>query len=599
MPLPAPKTERIILHLDYDCFYASVIENQYPELKGKPLGVQQKQIIVTCNYEARRRGLRKLQLISEAKKTCPEVIIVLGEDLTQFRDVSKELYNLVRINYSWNGQVERLGLDEVFIDATDIVDYNLELLNETNLQSSFFHLSKTDPTHGFSYDASTLSGESFPAKPASSTSYSQLADSNDKRLMLRLQLGSHLVQHIRQHLEQNGYTCTAGISTSKLLSKLAGNIHKPRDQTTLLPPYVAHDGSLSSVTQFMDPHEIGKVPGIGFKMAHKLREHVRQKNFDVIDWTIEASDQVLVRELRSMPGVNEATLERLLTGPGAPKGVGGLVWRLIHGVDESEVSQARVVPTQISIEDSYRQLNTLERAIEEMVKLSSSLIQRMRTDLLETMEEESGTAETTTSVSWLAKPKTLRLSTRPRAVIDGSRPKSFGRISRSTGVPNFIFDASESIDDLADRLVGENILPMFRELHPQKKGWDLSLINVAVANMQLGAGEGKAAAGRDISKMFKNQDAVLSAFRIDETLEAQEFPEDNNELPNIPSLPHDGSEDAIPLSQSSEVFDDWNSDGDGSESESMERCLDCGSLMPAWVMDSHRRYHQEDGKSSQ
>jgi hypothetical protein len=38
-----------------DCFYASVFEHETPSLKILPLAVQQKQIIVTCNYEARRR----------------------------------------------------------------------------------------------------------------------------------------------------------------------------------------------------------------------------------------------------------------------------------------------------------------------------------------------------------------------------------------------------------------------------------------------------------------------------------------------------------------------------------------------------------------
>ncbi|KAJ5393720.1 uncharacterized protein N7487_011361 [Penicillium crustosum] len=87
---------RIILHLDYDCFYASVFEVEQPELRSLPLAVQQKQIVVTCNYEARRRGLHKLQLIKDAKRICPDVVIVLGEDLTKFRNASKELYLLAR-----------------------------------------------------------------------------------------------------------------------------------------------------------------------------------------------------------------------------------------------------------------------------------------------------------------------------------------------------------------------------------------------------------------------------------------------------------------------------------------------------------------------
>lgn len=109
---------RIIVHFDYDCFYASVVENENPALKSVPLAIQQKQIIVTCNYEARRRGLRKLQLITEAKKVCPEVVIILGEDLTRFRDASKDLYSFLQQSI-WSGRAERLGFDEVWY-ATEI-----------------------------------------------------------------------------------------------------------------------------------------------------------------------------------------------------------------------------------------------------------------------------------------------------------------------------------------------------------------------------------------------------------------------------------------------------------------------------------------------
>jgi DNA polymerase iota len=104
---------RIIIHFDYDCFYASVAENENAALKAVPLAIQQKQIVVTCNYEARRRGLRKLQLITEAKKVCPEAVIQLGEDLTRFRNASKELYNFLR-DRIWNDRAERLGFDEVW-----------------------------------------------------------------------------------------------------------------------------------------------------------------------------------------------------------------------------------------------------------------------------------------------------------------------------------------------------------------------------------------------------------------------------------------------------------------------------------------------------
>lgn len=67
---------------------------------------------MTCNYEARRRGLYKLQRIQEARQVCPDLVIVLGEDLTRFRDVSKNLYLYLR-SLVWGDRVEKLGFDEV------------------------------------------------------------------------------------------------------------------------------------------------------------------------------------------------------------------------------------------------------------------------------------------------------------------------------------------------------------------------------------------------------------------------------------------------------------------------------------------------------
>ena len=110
---------RIVIHFDYDCFYASVVENENPTLKELPLAIQQKQIIVTCNYEARRRGLHKLQLVTEAKKICPDAVIILGEDLTRFRNASKELYTFLSES-TWSQQAEKLGFDEVWCVACQV-----------------------------------------------------------------------------------------------------------------------------------------------------------------------------------------------------------------------------------------------------------------------------------------------------------------------------------------------------------------------------------------------------------------------------------------------------------------------------------------------
>ena len=152
------------------------------------------------------------------------------------------------------------------MDVTDLVDYNSTLLNHNDLTTSFFHLDHTDPTVGFPFDASSIFGHTFPAPhttPASSLSFSMNFFPNDSvDLLLRLRLGSHLARHLRHQLEeQQGYTCTVGIGTNKLNSKLVGSLNKPNGQTTLVPPYNPdpRDGR-SNVLDFIDGHDVGKIP---------------------------------------------------------------------------------------------------------------------------------------------------------------------------------------------------------------------------------------------------------------------------------------------------------------------------------------------------
>tara|TARA_R110002050_G_scaffold215463_1_gene351555 strand:- start:1727 stop:2572 length:846 start_codon:yes stop_codon:yes gene_type:complete len=88
-------SERLIICIDQDCFYAQVIMIENPSLKDKPLAVTQKHIIATCNYPARKFGLSKLMLIEDAVSMCPEITLVSGEDLTRFREASSRIYACV------------------------------------------------------------------------------------------------------------------------------------------------------------------------------------------------------------------------------------------------------------------------------------------------------------------------------------------------------------------------------------------------------------------------------------------------------------------------------------------------------------------------
>jgi DNA polymerase iota len=72
----APDHSRAIIHFDVDCFYAQAEEVRNPSLRGRPLGVTQKYLIVTCNYEARRRGVTKLMGIQDARAKCHDLVLV-------------------------------------------------------------------------------------------------------------------------------------------------------------------------------------------------------------------------------------------------------------------------------------------------------------------------------------------------------------------------------------------------------------------------------------------------------------------------------------------------------------------------------------------
>jgi DNA polymerase iota len=576
---------------DYDCFYAAVFEAKNPSLKALPFAVQQKQIIVTCNYTARSRGLHKLQLIRDARRICPDVIIELGEDISRFRDASKELYKFIEA-YTWNGKVERLGFDEVFMDVTDMIEYNMDVLNRNDLRNSFFQTSRDDPTLGFLFDASAVAGHVYPQD------YKSPVEEAVDDKTLRLRLGSHLAMYMRHELEQHkGYTATVGIATNKVLAKLVGNLHKPKDQTTLMPDQGEETGNNAMI--FIGDHELGKIPGIGFKLAQKLREFVLNRPADFDHGLVYGGtkEHVTVAVARQHLEVNPEMLEKLLAGPGSQHGIGQRIWCLLHGIDDSEVSQMRTVPRQISIEDSYVRLDTLPEVHRELDTLAKSLLTRMRIDLLgdeddeePQMPEGEETDEvkviTTDGKKWLAHPKTLRLTTRPRQALlpDGTRPRSFKRISHSAPLPNFVFGLSESVDTLAEKLVKESLITMFRKLHPEKAGWNLSLVNLAVTNMAETAGNSKTANGRDIGNMFKRQEGVLKEFRV---VEQDDAAVEDTWSTGVEDVHQAVGEDE----EEEEAQDDWDAEEDDEDGET---CEVCGVRLPSFAMVAHRRFHSAD-----
>ena len=72
-------TNRKIIHIDMDAFYASVEQLDFPELRNKPVAVggsEERGVISAASYEARKFGVRSAMSGKLAIKKCPELIFV-------------------------------------------------------------------------------------------------------------------------------------------------------------------------------------------------------------------------------------------------------------------------------------------------------------------------------------------------------------------------------------------------------------------------------------------------------------------------------------------------------------------------------------------
>jgi DNA polymerase-4 len=109
---------RTIMHIDMNAFFASVEQQANPELRGKPIAVvggHGRTVITTSSYEARARGVKTGMATWEARRACPELIIVVGDN-RKYTSTSRRIMEMMG---DYTPEVEVFSIDEAFLDVTN------------------------------------------------------------------------------------------------------------------------------------------------------------------------------------------------------------------------------------------------------------------------------------------------------------------------------------------------------------------------------------------------------------------------------------------------------------------------------------------------
>lgn len=112
-----------------DAFYASVEERDNPRLRGQPVivgGLNNRGIVTTANYEARKYDIHSAMPIYVARRKCPMGCFVPTR-MERYREVSGEIFKIL---YSFTDLIEPLSIDEAYMDISDIKKEPLKIAME-------------------------------------------------------------------------------------------------------------------------------------------------------------------------------------------------------------------------------------------------------------------------------------------------------------------------------------------------------------------------------------------------------------------------------------------------------------------------------------
>jgi DNA polymerase-4 len=107
-----------ILHVDLDAFFAAIEQRDHPELRGRPVvvgggGPDDRGVVSTASYEARRFGVHSAMPLRTAGRLCPQAVFV-PVDGRKYSAVSREVMSILR---RFTPAVQQVSIDEAFLDV--------------------------------------------------------------------------------------------------------------------------------------------------------------------------------------------------------------------------------------------------------------------------------------------------------------------------------------------------------------------------------------------------------------------------------------------------------------------------------------------------
>ncbi|KAK8877090.1 sister chromatid cohesion protein Eso1 [Apiospora arundinis] len=356
---------RVISHIDLDAFYAQCEMVRLGTPEDQPLAVQQWQGLIAVNYPARKFGIGRHCTVTDAKKMCPQLISqhvatwkegdekwAYHEDaaahigthkvsLDPYRLQSRRILALIKEFLPTNLQkVEKASIDEVFVDLSAQI--------HSILLQRFPELSNPPP-----YDDPT---EKLPLPPISALDWQAdaLVDLDDAEAEaddpdwddVAILIGSEIVRDIRAEIHRKiGYTCSAGIASNKMLSKLGSGHKKPNSQTVIRNRAVQH---------FLSDMKVTKIRNLGGKLGEQVTSV-----FDTDD----------IKELLAIP------VEQMKAKLGEDTGI--WLYNTIRGTDTSEVNSRTQIKSMLSAKSFRPSINSMDQAVRWLRIFAADIFSRL------------------------------------------------------------------------------------------------------------------------------------------------------------------------------------------------------------------------------